>query len=83
MLYIHGFGYVWLAQDVGNVDIYVPVQLQQRVQEIIFAKYWLETLNTATRCSTYTYFKTMLNPERYLNIDLSYTCPHEKTICKI
>jgi len=38
LLYIHGFGYVWLAQDVGNVDIYVPVQLQQRVQEIISAK---------------------------------------------
>ena len=34
---------------------------------------WLETVNTAPRCSTYKYFKTMLNPEKYFNMDLSYT----------
>ena len=23
LLYIHGFGYVWLAQDVGNIDMFL------------------------------------------------------------
>ena len=62
LLYIHGFGYVWLVQGVGNVDMSL-FNFKQRVTDNL-RQGRLETVNTTPRCSIYKYFKTMLNPER-------------------
>ena len=34
---------------------------------------WKEAINDSSRCSTYKCFKTMLNPERYLRLNISYS----------
>ena len=42
---MHGFGYVWLAQDVGTVDMFL-FNFKQRVTDNL-RQWWLETVNTA------------------------------------
>ena len=51
LLYLHGFGHVWLAQDVGNVAMFL-FNFKQRVTDNL-RQGLLETVNTAPRCSTY------------------------------
>ena len=51
LLYIHGFGYVWLAQDVDNVDMFL-FNSKQRVTDNL-RQGWLETVNTAPCCCRY------------------------------
>ena len=61
-LVIYSIGYVWLAQNVGTVDMSL-FNFKQRVTDNL-RQGRLETVNTTPRCSIYKYFKTMLNPER-------------------
>ena len=71
LLYLHGFGNVWLAQEVGNIEVFLSI-FKQRVIDCR-KQNWEEAINSSSRCSTYKCFKTMLNPERYLSLNISYS----------
>jgi len=51
-LVIYSIGYVWLAQNVGTVDMSL-FNFKQRVTDNL-RQGWLETVNTAPCCYTYT-----------------------------
>ena len=50
-LVIYSIGYVWLAQNVSIVAMFL-FNFKQRVTDNL-RQGWLETVNTAPRCSTY------------------------------
>jgi hypothetical protein len=68
LLFKHGFGYVWIAQDVGNIELFVTL-FKQRIEDCMYQN-WLGQLSESPRCDTYRLFKSLLNPEKYLNVDL-------------
>jgi len=65
LLFKFGFGFVWVSQDIGDIDFFL--QFKQRLRHIM-TKNWCSDMNNASRCSTYVNFKTILNPEKYLSI---------------
>jgi len=64
LLFEFRFGFVWVSQDIGDILI---LQFKQRLRHIM-TKIWCSDINNTSRRSTYVYFKTLLNPEKYLSI---------------
>ena len=59
LLYKYGFGYVWVAQEVGNVFI---EQFKLRLTDCM-KQTWHSDINESPRCDSYKEFKTLLNVE--------------------
>ena len=70
MLFKFGFGYVWLAQDVGNSK-YLLCLFSQRIKDCFFQD-WLAKINESPKAEHYRYFKSLLDIEKYLFLDLSF-----------
>lgn len=70
LLYRYGFGIVWLSQEVGDVNNFICV-LKQRLIDCM-NQIWHDNIQSSTRCDTYKHFKTCLNPERYLCLNLPF-----------
>ena len=68
LLFSVGFGYVWIVQDIGDKTIFIA-QFQQRLRDI-YSQNWHFSVSSSSRCSHYQYFKTLLNTERYLNLNI-------------
>ena len=68
ILFRHGFGYAWIAQEVGNVNSFIYI-FKQRIKDCL-SQQWISTISDSTRCDTYKLFKSNLNPEKYISIDL-------------
>lgn len=67
-LFKYGFGFVWLSQDIGN-ETYFIKQVKQRLKDCSF-QMWHNDINTSSRCDLYKNVKTLLNVEKYLNLDI-------------
>ena len=87
--YLHGFGYVWLSQTAGSTEMFLSI-FKQIVTDCKYQN-WKEAINDSSRCSTYKCFKTVLNSERYLSLNISYSlrkylakfrCSHHKIQCR-
>ena len=75
---MYGFGYAWIAQEIGNEDAFVS-QFKLRLTDCV-KQNWHSAVNESTRCDSYKVFKTLLNVERYLSIDMPF--PLRKAFAK-
>ena len=65
-----GFGYVWISHDVGNDREFLRI-FTQRIKDCYTQK-WFSLVNESSKVFHYRHFKSLLNPELYINIDLNY-----------
>ena len=70
MLFKFGFGYVWLSQDVGNSK-YLLCLFPERIKDCYFQD-WLSKINETPKAEHYKKFKSSLDTEKYLAVDISY-----------
>lgn len=70
MLFKFGFGYVWLAQEVGNSK-YLLYLFSERIKDCYFQD-WLSKINESPKAEHYKHFKSMLDVEKYLCLDLPF-----------
>ena len=78
LLFQHGYGIVWISQDVGDIAIFIS-QFKQRLIDCA-TQTWNSNINSSSRCDFYKQFKTLLTPETYLNTDIKY--PLRKALAK-
>ena len=64
MIFRLGFGYVWITQDVGCVEIFMCT-ISRRLCDIASQEWFADVCNTP-KLRTYRNFKTLLTPEKYL-----------------
>ena len=64
LLYKCGFGYVWVAQEVGTVNAFKE-QFKLRLTDCM-KQTWHSDINESPRCDSYIEFKTLLNVETYI-----------------
>ena len=70
LLFQNGFGYAWIANTVGNVNNFISI-FQRRIKDISLQN-WQRNINDSPKTNYYKHFKSSLDVERYLFIDLSY-----------
>lgn len=71
-LFEHGFGYAWIADSVGNTNVFLNT-FTQRIKDISLQN-WRDSINSSPKADNYKFFKMHLDVERYLFMDLNYTC---------
>ena len=62
----NGFGYVWHAQEVGCEESFI-LKFVQRIKDCKFQE-WVSEINDKEKLRTYKLFKSLLDPEKYLQI---------------
>ena len=77
-----GFGYIWISQNIGNINMLISefkIRLKDSLQQD-----WHNALSNSSKTQYYMYmymqFKSLLNVERYLTIDIPF---YQESICKI
>ena len=70
LLFQYGFGYVWIAQEFGN-EIFFINQFKTRISDCM-QQNWHSDINESPRCDSYKEFKSLLNVERYLTLDMPF-----------
>jgi len=66
LLYQFGFGYAWLANEVGDTIAFTQLF---KIRVVDFA---IQNLNRSSKTLYYRNFKTRLDVERYLSINIPY-----------
>ena len=62
LLFRYGYGFVWVSQEVGDINMFIK-QFKQRLTDCM-KQNWHASIDDSSRCDTYKYFKTLLNPEK-------------------
>ena len=70
LLFEHGFGYIWIANTVGDANRFIKT-FSQRIKDISIQK-WRSRLNDTSKAEHYRHFKFLLDIEKYLFTDLTY-----------
>ena len=70
LLYKYGFGYVWEANTVGDINRFVDV-FKQRLKDCCLQA-WHSDICESPKSIYYSTFKEILEIEIYLTIDLPY-----------
>ena len=70
ILFKFGFGYAWIAQEVADVKVFIN-QFKIRLSDCI-KQDWHNNINNSPRCDNYKQFKSLLDVEFYLKIDLPF-----------
>ena len=70
LLFQYGFGYVWIAQEFGNENFFIN-QFKTRISDCM-QQNWHSDINESPRCDSYKEFKSLLNVERYLTLDMPF-----------
>ena len=70
LLFTYGFGYVWISQTVGRPETLIHL-FQQRIKDSLMQN-WYGKISEMSKAEHYKNFKTLLDVEKYLSIDLSY-----------
>ena len=60
-----GFGYVWLAQGVARENCFLRM-FKQRLTDV-FRQDWMASINSSDHFTQYCKFKSVLEPEKYLD----------------
>ena len=66
ILFRYGFGYAFIWQEIGNSELFIR-EFKQRLQDS-YMQEWSETIHSSSKLKTYCTFKTLLQPEKYLDI---------------
>ena len=74
LLLQYGYGYVGISQDVGHINMFVS-SFKQRLKDCL-TQNWSDNLSSSSRCDTYCTFKSLLNIEKYLSIDIPFYYVH-------
>ena len=69
-LFEHGLGYAWVAGEVGNMTSFISI-FKNRVKDCAIQK-MQGFINSSSKALHYRHFKSILNPERYLSMDLPF-----------
>ena len=70
MLFEYGFGYAWIFQEIGNVNLFIYLFKQRLVD--CYTQKWRNDINASNRCLHYKNFKSLLNVEKYLLLDIPF-----------
>lgn len=70
LLYENGFGYIWLANDIGDAKVFIQT-FKTRLKDCALQTLQAQ-INGSPKALYYREFKTLLNVERYLFVDLPY-----------
>ena len=65
-----GFGYAWIAQDVWNTECFSYLLLE-RLKDC-FIQNWYANMNDSPKADLYKQFKSLLDVEKYLMLELSF-----------
>ncbi len=69
LLFTNGFGHAWINQGVGNELNFINM-FKQRIKDCCFQN-WTAKLEVSSKSDTYRGYKSLLNVEKYLCIDIS------------
>ena len=81
LLFSNGFGHVWISQRVGNEELFLKAMVLPMTD--IAKQTWSNEISTSSKLSTYKEFKTLLNPEKYLQVINNYFIRKQLTRFKI
>ena len=70
LLFRYGFGIAWITQDIGQPDVFL-LQFKQTLVDCM-SQNWHSSIDNSPRCDSYRQFKTLLNVEKYLTLDLPF-----------
>jgi len=62
----YGFNYIWLAQELGDIDLFITM-FKQRVKDCALQE-WHSNVCATSKLSYYSEYKTLLDVERYLTV---------------
>lgn len=68
LLFLYGFGFVWVSHEIGDITAFISIFRQRLID--CFTQDWHRSVTESSRCYHYQHFKTLLNTERYLSVDL-------------
>ena len=71
VLFTYGFWYNGIAQDVGDIGMFIS-QFKQRLTDCMTQR-WHADISESFLCDTYKDFKSLLNVETYLCIDILFS----------
>ena len=72
LLFEFGFGYAWLANEIGNRNHFLNL-FEQRIKDISIQN-WRRAINDSSKATHCKYFKSNLDVEKYLFVDLNFIC---------
>jgi len=67
----YGFGLVWLSQDIGDIDSFIHC-FRLRVSDCL-KQDWRNHIDSSPRCDHYKHFKSLLETEKYVLMDLPFS----------
>ena len=70
LLFQYGFGFVWISHNIGDINSFITCFKQRLID--CHKQNWNQSVQESSRCHHYKYFKTLLNTERYLIVDLPF-----------
>ena len=70
ILFSYGFGYAWIAQEIGNKDIFLSC-FETRSLDIL-KQQWKANITGKPKLRTYKEFKSLLEPEKYLSFNCNW-----------
>ena len=70
LLFKYGFGFAWVSQEIENVPNFINIFRQRLIDNC--SQEWHDSINTSSRYHHYKYFKSQLNVERYITLDMPY-----------
>ena len=65
----YGFGYVWVAQGVGDMDSFITI-FKGTLKDNLLQE-WYSDINESSKAYHYKNFKCILEAETYLSLDMS------------
>ena len=70
LLFEYGFGYAWIENEVGNSNYFLNL-FKQRIKDISIQN-WHQSITSSSKATHYKHFKSNLDVEKYLSIDLNF-----------
>ena len=81
ILFSNGFGHVWISQGVGNEELFLKAMVLRMTD--IAKQTWSNEISTSSKLPTYKEYKTLLNPEKYLQVINNYFIRRQLTRFRI
>ena len=67
-MFLYGFGFVWVSYQVADIDVFISTFKQRLID--CHKQNWNHLIQDSSRCIHYKEFKSLLNTERYLKMNL-------------
>ena len=70
LLFEKGFGHAWMAGSVGDANAFITMYIR-RIKDISLQN-WRNSVNESSKADHYKHFKSQLDVEKYLTIELNF-----------